>query len=200
MNSKIKNYSRIFFPKSTTLLVFASLVILLTIYFFVSQYSSSFITNEGYAIFDGGDQNILVRVIFYLPWASWIDRSLDFIFWGVLAAIVLIIAWSISAAKTSFANHHLVEGFENFQESKQQWHRHFIVALFVKMLLIITSAYLAGATLFKLIPSLSTSVNDALTTTNLAQVSQVTLAALYLFFALFGIAICVKTFRHVKAD
>jgi len=198
MHAKQKGYKDVFLPRASTVLVFLGLTILLTVYFFISHYSTRFITQQGITAFDGSENNWLVHFIFYIPWASWFDRALDFAFWGALASIILIIAWSLSAGKTTVENHRLVEGFENFRESKNQWRQNFIVAVVLKVALLFTSLYLVSLVLFKLIPTLSLAVAVVLAETNATDIVDVAMRAVFLFVALCGIATCVKVFRHVN--
>lgn len=198
MGTKLKSYKDVFLPKGSTVLVFLGITLLLTLYFFISLYSSRFITQEGITALDGSENNWLVQLIFYMPWAAWFDRALDFALWGALASIVLVISWTFSAGKTTVENHRLVEGFKNFQEPKNLWKQNFIVAIVLRVALVFTILYLVSLLVFKLIPALSFAIATVLSVTDSVNGMDVILHAMYFFMTLCGIAICIKTFRHVN--
>lgn len=196
--AKKQHYTDIFLPKGSTFMAIGGITLMLVIYFLASHYSNGFIEAEGYSAFDGAQNNPLIRVIYFVPWASWIDRALDFAMWGVIAAAFFVIAWSISATRTTFTNHRLVEGFENFKDQKAQWRKNFMFAMILRVVLIFIIIYLVSTIIFKIIPGLSLAVFTIIYYLDFPGVVQILLNCVYMFLALSGVAMAIKMFRHIN--
>lgn len=170
----------------------------LTIYFFVTQYSNKFLLEQNVDYYQ--IQNGFVRsLLFDNKLTSFMTRSSDFIFWGVVAAVALLIAWFFSVAKTTAQNHNTVEGFENFQTNAAEWHRHFVVEIVVRILLFVVGVYMLVLCAFTLAPELVTAVAAQLSGESDAIV-RIFLLNLYTYIALFVAAVCYKNFRHIQLD
>lgn len=198
MKKQIQQFRKMFIPSSATLFVLLGVVILLVGYFLVSQYSNNFISQEGYGALDGTEGNLLIRVIYYLPWTLWLDRALDFASWGVIASIVLVIAWSFSASKAALTNHVLIENFKNFKEQKKRWHQNFLAASLLRVVLVFSILYFMVLILIRFVPELSLSINNVLSSYSPNLVLIVIARSALLWLALSFVAICVKTFKHVN--
>jgi len=199
-HEKVKNYLRALLPSSAWLAGVAGVVVLLIAYFFVAQYSDVFIEREGIGAFETAGQDPLARFLFYTPWAMWVDRALDFLFWGVIAAIVIVLAWAVGASKTSFANHKLVEKFQNFNADARQWNQSFMVAVILRVLLAFIGLYLLGAVITRFVPNLSVAVDTILYKRTLGNILDGFLKAFFLWLAVAAIISCIKIFRHIEID
>lgn len=196
----MREYKEAFLPSGVIALIFFSVSVLLTIYFFITLYTASLITSEGSSLAVATQNNIVVKAIFFVPWASWIDRALDFAFWGAIAALFLITIWSLSAVRVSLSNHHTIGHFNNFKESKTRWHESFIVEIALKTILIFSILYLASTLLFRFVPELSTAVAKAIQKVSAENVVEVVIAALCIFGALYATAMCIKIYQHIQAS
>lgn len=199
-HEKIKNYLHALLPSGAWMAGVAGLVALLAAYFVVAQYSNVFIEREGIGAFEAAGQSPLAKFLFYTPWAMWVDRALDFFFWGVIAAIIIVLVWAIGASKTSFANHKLVEKFQNFSADSQQWNQGFAVAVILRVLLVFIGLYLTGATITRFVPNLSVAVDVILYKQSPQNILQGLLKASILWLAMAAIISCIKIFRHIEID
>jgi len=197
--AKKPQYTEIFLPRGSTFMLFIGITLMLVVYFLASHYSNGFIEAEGYSAFEGTQDNPLIKLTYFVPWSSWIDRALDFAMWGVIAAAFFVIAWSISATRTTFTNHRLVEGFENFKEQKTQWRKNFMFAIILKTVLVFIILYLVSTIMFKIIPALSIAVFTIIYYLDVPGVAQILLRCFFLFLALSGVAVSVRMFRHINA-
>lgn len=192
------SYRKIFLPNPTWLVAFFGAAILTMFYLLAQQYSDRFIAEEGVALFQTAQTDTLARIVLFAPWVGWIDRALDFTFWGALAAVVIVLAWSFSATKTTIVNHKLVTKFENFNSDEKQWDQNFAVALGLRIALIFVGLYATGALVLKVVPSLSGALSVALSDHSIGSIFVVVFYTIVVWVTLVFIAACVKMFRHIE--
>lgn len=184
-------------PKPSVLIALLAAPIGLSGYFFVTLYSNKFLLEQEVGYFDV--QNSFVRtLLFDNSISEWFTRASDFLFWGVVAAIILVIAWAVSAAKTTKANHAAVQQFQNFNDSTSSWHAHFVAQIVVKALLVVIGLYLLFSLIFSLTPSLietSAAVID-----NTGNIPSVLFVNLKIYLYAVGIAATTKAFRHIIVE
>ena len=154
----MKNLLKLF-PSPAVILSFFALPLIFTIYFVVTRFSDQFIAKQDLTYFDV--QNSLIGQLFITQaWLDWFNRFMDFALWGMLAGLVLVIAWLISSAKTALANHEAEEGFRNFSVSKETWHGQFVAVAIVKILLIIVMIFCLFSLLGQAIPMLASNITN----------------------------------------
>ncbi len=199
-NTSTKKYIRALLPTGAWLAGVTGLVVLLVAYFTAAQYSNVFIEREGVGAFETASQNPLSKFLFFTPWALWVDRALDFLFWGVIAAIVIVVAWAISASKTTFSNHNMVKNFQNFNADAGQWNQGFLTAIILRVLLVFIGLYSLGAVITRFAPGLSSSIGDLLYERTALTIAACVLHVIILWFAIVTIISCVKIFRHIEVN
>lgn len=156
----MKNLLKLF-PSPALTLSFFTMPLLLTIYFVVTRFSDQFIAKQNLTYFDV--QNSLIGQFFITQaWLDWFNRFMDFALWGMLAGIVLIIAWLVSSAKTALQNHEVEEGFRNFNVPKETWHSHFVAVVVVKVLLVIVMLFCFFSLVGQVIPLYAANVSTIL--------------------------------------
>ncbi len=196
---KLRTYVSAITPSLATTVSLLILPIVSVIYFWVVVYTERTIASGNYVYVDI-DQNFVYKILFGLPWNEWFARSGDFLFWGILATIALIVVWVISSARTSVDNHLVEEEFVNFHVSKAKWHEHYIVALSVKIAIGIIFVYLLATLLVKHIPAVAESMLKAIMYPTAGPIFGVALSAFVLFAVQFLMVVCVKTIKHIEAD
>lgn len=184
-------------PKPSIWLGLLAVPLALSGYFLTKLYSNKFVLEQDFGYFDV--QNSFVRtLLFDNSISEWFTRASDFLFWGVLAAIILVISWAVSAARTTKANHQAVEQFQNFNTSASSWHTHFVVQVVIKVLLAAIALYLMFALTFSLIPSLI-EVSAALIDKT-GGIAPVVLVNLRIYLYVLGVATAIKAFRHIAVE
>lgn len=189
-------------PSGAVTLSLLGLPIILSIYFIISRYSELFVTEQEITYFDV--QNNWLGLIFLdQKWVELFNRLMDFAFWGVLAAIVLVGAWLFSAAKVAIENHYASEEFVNFRDSKESWHTHFFVTGFLKVMLVFIIIFAVFSLIGQRIPALATEVSRLTTTTTTFQWNTlwpVVYSGLYIVLLQYIIVVCINLFRTLRAD
>lgn len=195
----MRRYLEIIMPTTAQFLACLIAPTVLTIFFVVAQYSSNFISTQGV------DQeivrnNILANLYVTGALQQSFNRFMDFAFWGVIAAIVILLIWAVSVARTSVTNHIVEEGFENFTQQKTRWHEHFIVVAFIKLVLIFTMLYAVSNFVVSAVPALAAGAALCVQSVTLSH----TLSLLYgvLLMVLFQVLLVVslRLFKHTQAD
>lgn len=184
-------------PSGAWLIGFIGFVIVLIVYFIVTLYSNSFVQTSSLTIFEDAQNDFLTRMLVYAPWVGWIDRSLDFLFWGAIAAIGIVIAWAVSSTKVSIANHKIIQQSSNFSGTSKQWNKGFAAALGLRIILVFIALYMAGALITKFMPNLSGSIGLLLYRPNVINALKVIPDAFFCWLMLAIIASCVKAFRQI---
>lgn len=190
----------IFIPSGAISLSLLILPIVLTTYFLISQYSSQFLASQESVPYTAADQTFLGRLLVEQPWTEWLSRFSDFAFWGVLAAVVLVLIWAVSVARTSMQNHTITEGFKNFKVKKAAWHSHFAVEVGLKVLLVGIGLYAIILLLARAIPGLAVNISLLLESVSSETVLEIVKSNLYIFGLELLIACVIKIFRHVQLD
>lgn len=167
-----------------------------TIYFFATQYSNKFIVEQNVSFFD--IQNGFVRsLVFDNKISTFFLRFSDFAIWGVFAAIILVVSWFISTARTTKRNHEVVTSFENFQVDRSTWRGHFMVEIGLKVLLVGLVLYLLMLILSTLTPNLVNAIGATLTEANAHNIQQVALANAYIYLAELAVVVATKLFKII---
>lgn len=194
----MKNILKLFPTPAVTLSLFI-LPVLFSIYYVVSKFSDRFISEQEITYFDV--QNSWTGQFFVTQaWLEWFNRFMDFALWGMLAAIILILAWFVSSAKTAISNHEAVEGFKNFREQKNSWHQNFVVVAIVKVLLVIMMAITFFALLGQAIPLLGMNVSSIIESYNLSALWALLYSILLVVFLQFLFITLIKIFKITRVD
>jgi len=196
---KLKAYFRAVLPTPATTIFLVMLPMLLGIYFLIVGYSDNAVSS-GLAGEVDINKNVLLKVLFGLPWAQWLNRFGDFIFWGVLAAIGLIAFWLLSSARFSWGNHVAEQSFRNFRISKSSWHGHFIVAISAEVGLVAIFLYLLAVLLAQSIPNLARSVSDAIVMTTSGSLVHILERAFVIVCLQFGMIVAIKTLKGIQVE
>lgn len=186
-------------PSRAATLSLLALPSLLTFYFVATQYSQNFIVEQEITYFEV-QSNWLGQLVLDQQYLEWFNRFMDFAFWGMLALVVLIIAWAFGSSRTSLQNHYAQERFQNFHESKVHWHEHFFVVLFLKSILVVLIVYSFFAIIGKYIPQLSANISTLLASPVTHNYMSVALTFCVLFVYQYVIAASIKLFKHMKAE
>jgi len=195
----VKTYLRAILPRPTIAILLLLPPIAATIYFFVSQYSNKFISEQHFTYFDV--QNGFVRtIVFDNKISDFFLRFSDFAIWGVFAALVLIVSWFLSVARTTKRNHEVVTTFENFQVDRSTWRGHFLIEIGLKVLIVGLILYMLMLILSILTPSLLNAVGLVLTQVNAHNIFQLALVNLHIYFAELAIVIAIKLFKIIIVE
>lgn len=194
----MKNILKLFPSPATTLALFI-LPVLFSIYYVVTKFSDRFITQQDITYFDV--QNSWTGQFFVTQtWLEWFNRFMDFALWGMLAAIILIFAWFISAAKTAINNHEAVEEFKNFREQRSSWHQNFIIVAIIKVILVVMMLITFFALLGQAIPLLGMNISSILDSYSINTLWAVAYSVLLVVFLQFFLITCIKIFKITRAD
>ncbi len=194
----MKNLLKLF-PSPAVILSFFALPLIFGIYYVVTRYSDSFITSQEISYFDV--QNSYIGTLFVTQgWLEWFNRFMDFALWGMLAGIILIIAWLISSARTALKNHETETTFRNFSVSKETWHGQFIAVAVVKVLLIIVMFFCFFSLLGQAIPLLAANIATLLQGVTQSAVLATIYSVLLIVFLQFLFFTCIKVFKLTRAD
>lgn len=196
---KIFTYLKTILPSAAVFSALFALPIALIIYFVVSQYSDRFILEQNITYFDV-QNNWLGQAFIDQKWLEWFNRFMDFAFWGVAALVILLLVWAISSAKIAFKNHYAQENFTNFSVNKSSWHGHFFTVFVLKAILIAIIVYAVLAVVGKQIPVLSIQVSVALFDTTWTSIYPAMLTGFVLVGYQLLIVICIKLFKHLRAN
>lgn len=197
--STVHRYVSYLAPSFTEFLVFLITPTILTIYFTFLQYTNLFLT---YTTTERAISQHDVFATLYLTGTiqQWFQRFTDFAFWGVIASIIILLAWGVSAAQASFSNHMAIEQFENFKVSKESWHGHFLIVMTVKVLLIFVIIYAMASILVTAVPMLSDTISMSVQSPTVVNVAKV-FGAGFLLVALQAIMIiAVRMFKHANVE
>jgi len=192
-------YLKLFTPKPIVWVLALVLPITLSVYFFAVQYGNNYIASNEVG-YDQLQQNALTRLLTGSQITGYFNRASDFILWGALAAVALLVAWVVSAARTTMANHSAVENFHNFRVTKSSWHGHFVTELTVKVLLAFLALYMVVLLLFKLIPDLSFAVGYLVDRVGVESSVRVAVQLAMIYVVQIVFVICVKATRAVEID
>jgi hypothetical protein len=185
----MKNILKLFPSSATTLSLFI-LPVLFSIYYVVTKFSDRFITEQEITYFDV--QNSWTGQFFVTQtWLEWFNRFMDFALWGMLAAIILILAWFVSSARTALSNHEAVEEFKNFREEKSSWQQNFIIVSVVKFVLVVMMVITFFALLGQAIPLLGMNISSILDNYTLSALWALAYSVLLVVFsAIFAHNLC----------
>jgi len=155
----MRKYLQYILPTPAMLVATLILPTLLLIYFLATQYGDSFIKTQGIDYVAVQD-NILATLFLSGQIGDFITRAMDFVFWGVLASIGLLIFWGVSVARTSIQNNSAVASFIN--SGNQNWHNHILILIGVKIITIVIMIYSLLLLLTRAIPRLATGSAETL--------------------------------------
>lgn len=195
----MRKYLTALFPSLAALIGMLALPILVTTYYVITGYSSQYANdaNIDYVDIQG---SFLGNMLLEQRWVDWFNRFMDFAFWGMLAAIVLVIIWLVSSAKTATKNHYAQESFTNFQTPTSSWHTHFFVVAVLKVIMILIFLYTLLAILGQSIPHIQTAVLQAQKTPGSEAVWSVVLTCLGMVSYQYLAVTSLKIFKHLRAD
>lgn len=189
------SYLKNFLPSLAWSIGFLAPGLILTAYFFASQYSNQVITQQELSYYDV-QQNWLGSFIMNQSWLDGLNRFMDFAFWGVAALVVMLIAWAFGSAKVAVGNHRAVESFVNFREEKRSWRGRFYVVLALRIGIVLLLAYLLIATLSRFIPELSVAVTMVLQSFTTSTLITLILACTVLYAVQYIALVAIKIFKH----
>lgn len=169
----------------------------LTIYFLVTQYGNSFIETQGldYAAIQG---NVLATVLLSGQIGDIITRAMDFVFWGVLASIGLLIFWGVSVARTSVQNNSAISSFAN--SGNNDWHQKVLVLVGVKIITVIIMIYALISLLTQAIPRLAIGTAEVLQSISLESFLVVLWGFALMILVQFVLLVGLRTFRLAKFE
>jgi len=167
------------------------------IYFFVSSFSDQFIKTQGID-YVAAQNNVLAQLYISGSLANFITRFMDFAFWGVLAAIFLLISWSFSVTKTSLQNRSIEQQFVNFQIPKKSWHSNLAAVLAIKTTSGILIIYFIIRIIINAIPMLSLGVSKFIN--HNGSVPYIFFAVFYLVLLQAVITALVSLFRITRSE
>lgn len=195
----MKKYAALLLPKPAISIALLVIPFAATVFFIFTQYSNKFIAEQNVEYFD--IQNDIARkILFDNSLAVGFNRFSDFLFWGILAAIIIVLSWFFGVMKTTASNHTAVEAFNNFQIDNASWHRSFAIKIVIKILLVIIGLYVFLRLLSQLIPTISTAVGNQLRENNSDNIKNIVLANLAVYFALLLITTVFKMYRHISVE
>lgn len=195
----MRKYLTALFPSLAATLGMLVLPTVLTIYYIITGYSNQYVNDTNINYFDV-QGNFLSNMLLEQGWVTWFNRFMDFAFWGMLAAVVLVSIWLFSSAKTATKNHYAEESFTNFRGSTSSWHTHFFVVAALKVLMVLVFIYAVLAILGQSMPHLQTAVLQAQKTPGLPTIKGVALACLSMVAYQYLAVTCLKIFKHLRTD
>ena len=136
----MKNVIKTILPSPVAVLLTLFLPVIASVYLIVTHYAEQVITSEETA-YTVAQNQVLGKLFFSTSLIDSFNRIMDFVFWGVIAFVVMIIIWAIGYIKVTVKNHYAQEDFTNFQEDKLLWHEHFVVVIMLKIISICLIIY-----------------------------------------------------------
>lgn len=186
-------------PPLYTALLCLVLPLFLTVYFWILRYREAFTSSENFDYF-ATQQDFLGRLLISEKLASALDTFINFAFWGVLAAIVLVVVWLVSAARVTIANHGAVGQFRNFRVSKSDWHGKFAVTATLKIIILGFIVYCIISILVKAIPGVSVTVSHFISQSDFGKGLQLILANGRLFLLQIGVIVAIRIYRRIEIE
>ena len=194
----MKNILKLF-PSAAVTISFFVLPVLFSIYYVVTKFSDRFIAEQEITYFDV--QNSWTGQFFVSQaWLQWFNRFMDFALWGMLAAIVLLLVWFISQARTAISNHEAIEGFKNFREKKSSWRQNFIIVAVVKVILVIMVIITFFALLGQAIPLLGLNISSTMDNFSLSTLWSLINSVMLVVILQFLLVTFVKIFNITRTD
>lgn len=194
----MKQILKLFPSLATTLLLFV-LPLVFSVYFVITKFSDKFITEQDITYFDV--QNSLAGQFFVSQtWLEWFNRFMDFALWGMFGAIIVVGAWLISSARTAVDNHTMETRFRNFRESPNIWHQKFIVAAFLKIVLVVSMVVAFFSLLGQAIPLLAMNITSSVQHFTAQSLLPILYAVLFIVLLQFLFLTCLTAFRAIRTD
>jgi hypothetical protein len=194
----MKRYLLSVMPSATTWVGLFILPSVLSVYFVLTSYSDQFIETQG-VDYVAVQNNILAKLYLGGSFGDFMTRFMDFAFWGVVAAIVIVIGWSIGVARTSFGNKRSQDQFVKYNNT-ESWHSHFAVALVAKLLIVFLILFFFYQLLSKALPQLATGIARSVQELTVSNVGAVVLGVLIIVFLQFLMVYFFKLFRITQLD
>jgi len=195
----MKRYLKAVLPTPAMWVGFLILPTFLTVYFLVSRYSDQFIKTQGID-YVAVQNNVLAQLYITGSLANFFTRFMDFAFWGVLATIAILIAWSIGLAKTTLYNHTTEQQFTNFNQSSKSWHTNFVTVLVIKLLLVVLMIYFVFQIILTAIPTLASGIAACVLELGLPALVSVTTGYLLLVVFQALLVTSVRLFKTTQAE
>lgn len=187
------------FPSPATTLLLLVLPLVFSAYFVITRFSDKVIAEQNITYFDV--QHSLAGQFFVTQtWLDWFNRFMDFALWGMFGAIIVILAWFVSSARTAVDNHQLETGFRNFREPTKKWHQKFIIVALMKMVLVVSMAVALFSILGQGIPLLAMNIASSVQYFTLQSLLPILYAVLFLVLLQFLFITCINTFRAIRTD
>lgn len=195
----MNRYLKAVLPTTTQWVAFLALPTTLTIYFFVSRYSNQFIQTQGIDYVAVQD-NFLAQIFITGTVADFITRFMDFAFWGVLAAVGVLVAWGVSSTTTTIENHNVQGGFSNLETSKKEWREGLVYVAIIKALIVAVMVYAVVAIFVSATPRLAAGIAQCMQVLNASSVLAAIYGAAYLVALQALFIICIRLFKIVRAE
>lgn len=196
---KLRMYLERIFPNAFTTLSLTLLPIILTGYYTITRLSEQ-VTNNQNLDFAEFQNNFLALFFFSKSWVLWFNEALDFILWGAVAAVVLVVVWAIGATRVAVDNHNAQTHFKHFRVNQGSWHSQFAIVSVIKILLVVIAIYCGILILVQGIPQLGLSVERAVQAFSWNTFKQAFVAGLSIFVLEYVIATCTRLFRSLRTD
>ncbi len=196
---KVRTYLARMFPGAFTALSLLILPLVLTGYYAISRLSDKVATDQNLN-FEEFQDNFLALFLFSKGWVLWFNEALDFILWGAVAAIILVVIWAVSATRVAVDNHKAQTQFKHFQVDAGTWHSQFLIMAVIKLLIVLIGIFCAILILVHGIPQLGLSVERAVQEFTAETLKQALLAGLTLFVLQYVIATCIRLLTHLRTD
>lgn len=197
--TKVRSYLERIFPSAFVTLSLTLLPIILAGYYTITRLSDQ-VANSDSLNFADFQNNFLAIFFLSKSWVLWFNEALDFILWGAVAAIILVVIWAVGATRVAVDNHNAQTRFKHFRVDEGTWHSQFVIVVIIKVLLVAIALYCAVLILVQAIPQLGLSVERAVQSFSWNTFKQALFAGLAIFVLQYVIATCIRLFRSLRTD
>lgn len=195
----MKNIIKTIIPSSTAVMMTLFLPIIASIYFAVTHFADK-MTAAGDMAYIEAQHDLLGRFFINENLVNGFNRLMDFVFWGVIALVVMVLIWVISSIRVSIKNHYAQEEFTNFRANKFLWHQNFFVVFVLRTILIVLIGYSFLAILGKVLPRLSVDISSVVGSFNAVNLRQALVSVVILIGYQLLVITSIKIFKHLQAD
>jgi|GEM_PF-3653496 len=195
MLSYIKNL----LPRPIILIYGAILPLITSLYVFVDRSLNNTINTSEINYFSFADST-LGSIILEQSWQYWLTRAMDFVMWGAIGGIILLLFWVVSSSRIAVHNHKIQEEFVNFKVPRGSWHSHFATIALVKIIILFLIIYCLGITIFVALPAVIEAAAVLALNINMNSIINVLTSSVFIIFMQYLFVLGIKLFKNIHVD
>lgn len=193
------SYVKNLLPSPVVLLYGLIVPTIISLYVFVDRSLINTVNSSEVNYFSFAD-SWLGTIIIDQSWQIWLARALDFVLWGVIGGLILLMFWVISSSRIAIHNHKVQEKFVNFNIPKGTWHSHFAVIALVKALILFLIIYCLGILVFSALPPVIDSASTLSNGIDLSSGLSLGLSIGFMILMQYLVVFAIKLFRSIEVD